>query len=80
MQTSNFNYPNPSSMATAAPSGTVAAAAPENTSLASSAGGQTKKGGGPIYIDTQHDDMIHDAQMDYYGTKLATCSSGKYHF
>ena len=32
---------------------------------------------GPIYIDTQHDDMIHDAQMDYYGTKLATSSSGK---
>ena len=34
---------------------------------------------GPIYIDTQHDDMIHDAQMDYYGTKLATSSSGKMH-
>ena len=32
---------------------------------------------GPIYVDTQHDDMIHDAQMDYYGTKLATSSSGK---
>ena len=30
----------------------------------------------PIYIDTQHDDMIHDAQLDYYGTKLATGSSG----
>lgn len=29
-----------------------------------------------IYVDTQHDDMIHDAQLDYYGTKLATCSSG----
>jgi len=33
---------------------------------------------GPIYVDTQHDDMIHDAQMDYYGTKLATSSSGKF--
>jgi protein transport protein SEC13 len=32
---------------------------------------------GPIYIDTQHDDMVHDAQLDYYGCKLATCSSGK---
>lgn len=28
-------------------------------------------------IDTAHEDMIHDAQMDYYGTKLATCSSDK---
>lgn len=26
-------------------------------------------------IDTQHVDMIHDAQMDYYGKRLATCSS-----
>jgi len=32
---------------------------------------------GPIYIDTQHEDLVHDAQMDYYGVKLATCSSGK---
>lgn len=31
---------------------------------------------GPIYIDTQHDDMVHDAQLDYYGCKLATSSSG----
>jgi hypothetical protein len=31
----------------------------------------------PIYVDTQHDDMVHDAQLDYYGTKLATSSSGK---
>ena len=30
----------------------------------------------PIYIDTQHDDMVHDAQLDYYGCKLATSSSG----
>jgi len=28
-------------------------------------------------VDTQHEDMIHDAQMDFYGTKLATCSSDK---
>ncbi|KAH9414117.1 GTPase-activating protein S13 [Dermatophagoides pteronyssinus] len=28
-------------------------------------------------VDTSHEDMIHDAQMDYYGTRLATCSSDK---
>jgi len=28
-------------------------------------------------IDTQHEDMIHDAQLDYYGKKLATCSSDR---
>ncbi|XP_029162300.1 protein SEC13 homolog [Nylanderia fulva] len=26
-------------------------------------------------VDTAHEDMIHDAQMDYYGLRLATCSS-----
>ena len=31
----------------------------------------------PISVDTQHDDMVHDAQLDFYGTKLATCSSGE---
>ncbi|CAF0876438.1 unnamed protein product [Didymodactylos carnosus] len=28
-------------------------------------------------IDTGHEELIHDAQLDYYGTKLATCSSDK---
>lgn len=28
-------------------------------------------------VDTGHEDMIHDAQMDHYGTKLATCSSDR---
>lgn len=28
-------------------------------------------------VDTQHDDMIHDAQLDYYSEKLATCSSDR---
>jgi len=28
-------------------------------------------------IDTEHTDLIHDAQMDYYGKKLATCSSDR---
>ncbi|OQR78124.1 protein SEC13-like, partial [Tropilaelaps mercedesae] len=26
-------------------------------------------------VDTSHEDMIHDCQMDFYGTRLATCSS-----
>lgn len=26
-------------------------------------------------IDTGHEDMIHDAEVDYYGLRLATCSS-----
>lgn len=26
-------------------------------------------------VDTGHDDMIHDAEVDYYGLRLATCSS-----
>ncbi|KAF9084363.1 GTPase-activating protein S13 [Mortierella sp. AD031] len=28
-------------------------------------------------LDTQHEDMIHDAQYDYYGKRLATCSSDR---
>lgn len=28
-------------------------------------------------VNTDHEDMIHDAQMDYYGRRLATCSSDK---
>jgi hypothetical protein len=49
------------------------------TSTASSAVAATPQGApqGPIYIDTQHDNMVHDAQLDYYGCKLATSSSGK---
>jgi protein transport protein SEC13 len=31
---------------------------------------------GPLYVDTQHEDLVHDAQVDFYGSKLATCSSG----
>lgn len=26
-------------------------------------------------VDTAHEDLIHDAEMDYYGLRLATCSS-----
>lgn len=32
---------------------------------------------GPIYVDTQHEDLVHDAQLDYYGCKLATSSSDR---
>jgi len=32
---------------------------------------------GTIYVDTQHEDLVHDAQLDYYGCKLATASSGE---
>lgn len=28
-------------------------------------------------IDSQHEDMIHDCQFDYYSKKLATCSSDR---
>eukprot|EP01132_Coremiostelium_polycephalum_P007913 gene7913-9739_t len=28
-------------------------------------------------LDTAHEDMIHDAQFDYYGNYLATCSSDR---
>ncbi|EGN97378.1 hypothetical protein SERLA73DRAFT_184063 [Serpula lacrymans var. lacrymans S7.3] len=30
-----------------------------------------------IPIETAHEDMIHDAQLDYYGKRLATCSSDR---
>mmetsp|Transcript_32210 Transcript_32210/g.79017 ORF Transcript_32210/g.79017 Transcript_32210/m.79017 type:complete len:315 (-) Transcript_32210:452-1396(-) len=29
----------------------------------------------PTTWDTSHEDMIHDLQLDYYGKRLATCSS-----
>ncbi|KAK4536295.1 hypothetical protein CDCA_CDCA08G2320 [Cyanidium caldarium] len=30
------------------------------------------------FIETQHDDKIHDAQFDFYGRHLATCASDGY--
>ncbi|KAI4145154.1 MAG: hypothetical protein L6R39_003923 [Caloplaca ligustica] len=30
-----------------------------------------------VINNSGHDDMIHDAQLDYYGRRLATCSSDK---
>eukprot|EP00004_Rigifila_ramosa_P007873 TRINITY_DN19066_c0_g1_i1.p1 TRINITY_DN19066_c0_g1~~TRINITY_DN19066_c0_g1_i1.p1 ORF type:complete len:313 (+),score=54.96 TRINITY_DN19066_c0_g1_i1:3-941(+) len=31
----------------------------------------------PVSVDTGHADMIHDAQLDYYGKRLATASSDR---
>lgn len=28
-------------------------------------------------VETKHEDMIHDVQFDYFGKKMATCSSDK---
>lgn len=36
--------------------------------------------GGPMAggaLDTQHEDLVHDAQLDYYGRRLATASSDR---
>mmetsp|Transcript_14473 Transcript_14473/g.31411 ORF Transcript_14473/g.31411 Transcript_14473/m.31411 type:complete len:302 (-) Transcript_14473:446-1351(-) len=32
---------------------------------------------GALTFESGHTDMVHDAQLDYYGRKLATCSSDK---
>lgn len=53
---------------------TMAAAA--NPNVAAAAVPTQESSNGPLYVDTQHDDMVHDAQLDYYGCKLATSSSG----
>lgn len=31
----------------------------------------------PLSFDAGHADMVHDAQLDYYGKRLATCSSDR---
>jgi len=31
----------------------------------------------PLPLDTQHEDIVHDAQFNYYGNRLATASSDK---
>ncbi|KAI8846613.1 WD40-repeat-containing domain protein [Chytridium lagenaria] len=38
---------------------------------------ETQAAGTANTFDTLHQDMIHDAQLDYYGKKLATCSSDR---
>ena len=30
-----------------------------------------------LKVPTDHEDMIHDSQFDYYAKKLATCSSDR---
>jgi len=30
-----------------------------------------------VLIDTQHEDLVHDVQCDWYGQKMATCSSDR---
>lgn len=30
-----------------------------------------------VSFDSQHEDLLHDAQFDYYGKRLATCSSDR---
>ncbi|KAL3764330.1 hypothetical protein ACHAW5_003466 [Stephanodiscus triporus] len=53
----------------------VAVAEPDNNT---GAGQQQQQQPAPtIYVDTQHDDVVHDARLDYYGTKLATGSSDR---
>ncbi|GAX74890.1 hypothetical protein CEUSTIGMA_g2336.t1 [Chlamydomonas eustigma] len=32
---------------------------------------------GSVTFESGHSDMVHDAQLDYYGRRLATCSSDK---
>lgn len=32
---------------------------------------------GDMIVDTQHGDVVHDSQFDYYGIYLATCSSDR---
>eukprot|EP00568_Trieres_chinensis_P013711 CAMPEP_0183293564 /NCGR_PEP_ID=MMETSP0160_2-20130417/2196_1 /TAXON_ID=2839 ORGANISM="Odontella Sinensis, Strain Grunow 1884" /NCGR_SAMPLE_ID=MMETSP0160_2 /ASSEMBLY_ACC=CAM_ASM_000250 /LENGTH=382 /DNA_ID=CAMNT_0025454701 /DNA_START=84 /DNA_END=1232 /DNA_ORIENTATION=+ len=56
---------------------TMATAAMNSTGAAPAAAAQPSAPGGPIVVDTQHDDMVHDAQLDYYGCKLATSSSDR---
>eukprot|EP00565_Helicotheca_tamesis_P002553 CAMPEP_0185726956 /NCGR_PEP_ID=MMETSP1171-20130828/2780_1 /TAXON_ID=374046 /ORGANISM="Helicotheca tamensis, Strain CCMP826" /LENGTH=372 /DNA_ID=CAMNT_0028395407 /DNA_START=18 /DNA_END=1136 /DNA_ORIENTATION=- len=61
-------------MATTAMADPSAAAAPTDGGATTTT---TSSNGGPIFVDTQHDDMVHDAQLDYYGCKLATSSSDR---
>lgn len=38
---------------------------------------QPQQAGGAGAFDTGHADAVHDAQLDYYGRRLATCSSDR---
>jgi protein transport protein SEC13 len=37
--------------------------------------GQATMSSAPVNFDSGHSGMVHDAQLDYYGRRLATCSS-----
>ncbi|KAL9938251.1 hypothetical protein V8E36_002874 [Tilletia maclaganii] len=45
--------------------------------MAPSASGPRITADEPRSIETSHEDMIHDAQLDFYGKRLATCSSDR---
>ncbi|CAD6891269.1 unnamed protein product [Tilletia controversa] len=45
--------------------------------MAPSASGNRVTADEPRSIETSHEDMIHDAQLDFYGKRLATCSSDR---
>jgi len=51
--------------------------APQQQQEAAATAATSSSSSGPIIIDTQHDDMVHDSQLDYYGCKLATASSDR---
>mmetsp|Transcript_26832 Transcript_26832/g.30713 ORF Transcript_26832/g.30713 Transcript_26832/m.30713 type:complete len:402 (+) Transcript_26832:50-1255(+) len=48
-----------------------------NVTTATAPGTGATEASNTICVDTQHDDMVHDAQLDYYGCKLATSSSDR---
>lgn len=45
--------------------------------ITSSSAGLSLSAERPKNIETQHEDMVHDAQLDFYGKRLATCSSDR---
>ncbi|KAK0532699.1 GTPase-activating protein S13 [Tilletia horrida] len=45
--------------------------------MAPSASGNRVTADEPRSIETSHEDMIHDAQLDFHGKRLATCSSDR---
>lgn len=55
--------------------GNTGAAASTTGGGGAAASGPGNNPGNPI--ETAHEDMIHDAQLDYYGKRLATCSSDR---
>ena len=50
---------------------------PQNHLSHNALGGRLTKFQAQVITNSGHDDMIHDAVLDYYGRRLATCSSDK---